>query len=176
MDKFASVSWLGLALLFAPLGALPGPAAAQCAMCRITPGDATAGEEPAPLEIEMETTLDFDRIIIDGNGGGTVRLMPDGTSDSSGDVEQFSGRIRIGRVVIHGEPGRAIQVDFPKSLELTGMKGTTIRVSALITNLPQSPTLDSSGQLAVDFGGELTIDGSSDGDFRGNLLVRADYL
>jgi len=176
MDLSASIRWLGLALLVASLGSLSVPAAAQCAMCGITPGESSAGQDAAPLEIELETTLDFDRIIVDGNGGGTVRLMPDGTSDSSGDIESVSGRVRIGRVVIHGQPGRAIHVDFPKSIELTGMKGTVIRVSALITNLPDSPVLDSSGQLAVDFGGELKIDGETDGDFRGNLLVRADYL
>jgi hypothetical protein len=176
MDRIWSIRWLGLALLVASLGSLSVPAVAQCALCGITPGDASAGQEAAPLEIELETTLDFDRIIIDGNGGGTVRLMPDGTSDSSGGVESVSGRVRIGRVVIHGEPGRAIHVDFPKSIELTGMQGTVIRVSALITNLPDSPTLDSSGQLAIDFGGELKVEGGVDGDFRGNLLVRADYL
>lgn len=176
MDLFASTRWLGLALLVAPLGSMSAPAAAQCALCGITPGDRSPGQEAAPLEIELETTLDFDRIIVDGNGGGRVRLMPDGTSDSSGGVESVSGRVRIGRVVIHGEPGRAIQVDFPKSIELIGMKGTTVRVSALITNLPDSPTLDSSGRLAIDFGGELAIDGETDGDFRGNLMVRADYL
>ena len=51
-----------------------------------------------------------------------------------------------------------------------------IAVSALVTNLPDSPTLDSSGQLIVDFGGQLDVRGDADGEFRGNLMVRADYL
>ncbi|MFS8086390.1 MAG: DUF4402 domain-containing protein, partial [Acidobacteriota bacterium] len=87
-----------------------------------------------------------------------------------------SGRARIGRIIIHGEPNRGIYVDFPKTLELVGMKGTIISVSALVTDLPDNPKLDARGELAVEFGGELTVGSEVDGDFRGNLLVRADYL
>ncbi|MGH6783213.1 MAG: DUF4402 domain-containing protein, partial [Sphingomicrobium sp.] len=95
---------------------------------------------------------------------------------ASGAAESPGGRARIGRVIIRGEPNRAIYVDFPKSVELIGMKGDMVTVTALVTDLPDHPRLDSRGELAVDFGGELTVQGDVDGDFRGNLLVRADYL
>lgn len=176
MGRFAPWYAVGVAVASVPAGLAPAPAAAQCVFCGITPGDPVAPGESAPIEIELETTLDFDRIIVDGNGGGAVRLMPDGTSDFSGSVQSISGRARIGRVVIHGEPNRPISVSFPRSLELTGMKGTVIAINSLVTNLPDSPTLDAAGQLVVDFGGELDVRGDADGEFRGNLMVRADYL
>ncbi|MEO6432755.1 MAG: DUF4402 domain-containing protein [Sphingomicrobium sp.] len=176
MGKFTPWYAMGVAFATISAGLVPAPVAAQCAFCGITPGDATASSQPTAIEIELETTLDFDRIIVDGNGGGAVRLMPDGSSDFSGSVESVGGRARIGRVIIHGEPNRPIFVSFPRTLELTGMKGTVISISALVTNLPDSPTLDSSGRLVVDFGGQLDVRGDADGEFRGNLLVRADYL
>ncbi|MDL2339763.1 MAG: DUF4402 domain-containing protein [Pseudomonadota bacterium] len=165
----------GLVLLLVPFGVSPA-AADNCVLCGITPGEPGRTDESAPLEIELETTLDFDRVIVGGNGAGSVRLMPDGSSAASGAAELPSGRARIGRIIIHGEPNRAIYVDFPKSIELIGMKGTIVSVSALVTDLPDNPKLDSRGELAIDFGGELTVSGEADGDFRGNLLVRADYL
>ncbi|MEO6198611.1 MAG: DUF4402 domain-containing protein [Sphingomicrobium sp.] len=154
----------------------PSVAAQECALCGITPGDSARAGDSAPLEIEIEARLNFDRIIVGGNGAGSVRLLPDGSTEAGGAAELPSGRARIGRIIIRGEPGRAIYVDFPKSLELIGIKGTSVSVTALVTNLPDNPQLDSRGELAVDFGGELRIRGDVDGDFRGNLLVRADYL
>lgn len=171
-----STSLLGLAFLMAPLGISPGAAAGDCVLCGITPGDNAASDVVAPLEIEVETTLDFDRVIVGDNGAGAVRLLPDGSADASGAAESIGGRAKLGRIIIHGEPNRAIYVDFPKSIELVGMKGTILAVSALVTDLPDDPRLDSRGELIVDFGGELSIPGGADGDFRGNLLVRADYL
>jgi hypothetical protein len=176
MGTFAPHYAMSVAVAIVTAGISPAPTAAQCGFCGITPGDSVSSAESAPIELQLETTLDFDRIIVDGNGGGAVRLLPDGSSDFSGSVQSVSGRARIGRVVIHGEPNRAISVSFPRTLELIGMKGTVIAVSALVTNLPDSPTLDSSGQLIVDFGGQLDVRGDADGEFRGNLMVRADYL
>lgn len=176
MSRFTTCYALGVAIAAILAGIEPAPALAQCGFCGITPGDSLATTQSKPLEIQLETTLDFDRIIVDGNDGGTVRLLPDGSSDVSGSVESIGGRARIGRVVLHGEPNRPVHVSFPKSVELTGMRGTVISIRSLVTDLPVSPTLDSSGQLTVEFGGELDVHGDADGDFRGNLVVSADYL
>lgn len=176
MDRHWTIFWLGLGVSLAAAGAQAAPADSSCGPCGLTPGESSPNSEPAPLVMELETTLDFDRVVVDGTGGGSVRLLPDGTSSTSGAVESLGGRARIGRFVIQGEPGRQIYVDFPRSLELTGAKGTVVTVSELVTNLPDHPALDSSGRLIVEFGGELTVDGENDGEFRGNLLVRADYL
>lgn len=168
--------WIGLALALAPASVAAAPAPEPCALCGLTPGETASNGEPAPLMIELETSLDFDRLVLGGSGSGSVRLAPDGSSSVSGSVDSISGRARIGRFVIQGEPGRQLHVDLPRSIELVGIKGTVVRVSTLITNLPDAPALDSNGRLAVDFGGELEVDGGSDGEFRGQLLIRADYL
>lgn len=176
MGRFVPLYAVSVAFAATLAGLVPAPAAAQCALCGITPGDPANATGSVPIEIELESTLDFDRIIVEGGGGGSVRLLPDGTAEFGGAVQSISGRARIGRVIIRGEPRRAIHVSFPDKLELIGLKGTIISINALVTNLPDSPSLDSNGQLIVDFGGELAIRGDADGEFRGNLMVRADYL
>ena len=77
--------------------------------------------------------------------------------------------------MIHGEPGRAVRVDLPRSIELYGLKEGAIPI-ALTSDLPDFPMLDSTGQLKVRIGGELPITGEYDGDFRGDVPVIVDYL
>ena len=98
MGRFAPHYAMSVAVAIVTAGIIPAPAAAQCGFCGITPGDSASSAESAPIELQLETTLDFDRIIVDGNGGGAVRLLPDGSSDFSGSVQSVSGRARIGRV------------------------------------------------------------------------------
>lgn len=176
MIERMAACFVGLALGLTPSGLLSTVSAAPCVLCGITPGEAASSGTSAPLEIEVETRLDFARVIIGGNGAGSVLIRPDGSSGSNGSAEAPSGRARIGRIVIRGEAGRDIYVDFPKSLELTGSKGSVVRVRSLFTDLGDHPRLDSRGELAIEFGGELEVQGDVDGDFRGNLLVHADYL
>jgi hypothetical protein len=42
--------------------------------------------------------------------------------------------------------------------------------------LPAQPRLDSRGTLQFRFGGALHVDGSVDGDFRGDVPITVDYL
>lgn len=179
MTRLAFLGAVPLALVCAPgLAQAAKPAAApSCALCGITPGEERPpGAEPRPLTMEFESKLDFDRLLADGDGPGTATLSANGNSDASGSVEMIGDRAVVGRLILEGEPGRDVAIEFPERIELVSMSGAIITVSRITTDLPRNPTLDPSGRLVVSFGGEVTIDGSSGGDFRGNLLVRADYL
>ena len=82
----------------------------------------------------------------------------------------------VAEVIIHGEPGRAIRVDLPKAIELYGLKGGSVRIDSLVSDLPDFPALDGTGELKVRIGGELRVSGEVDGDFRGDVPVMVDYL
>ena len=63
--------------------ATSGPAAAQCRLCD-TP--TTARDEVAggrDIQLEIETSLNFDRLILYGSGTGTALIRPDGSTDHS---------------------------------------------------------------------------------------------
>lgn len=167
---------LSLALCAATLGA-PGAANAQCRLCAIPttapPSEATADK---PLRLEVLTTLDFDRLIVLGDGAGTAVLDPDGTSRAIGAIGPLSGRAIAGEIVIRGEPGRAIRVDLPRTIDLYGLKGGSIRIDELTSDLPTLPELNAAGELHIRIGGELRVSGDVDGDFRGDVPVIVDYL
>lgn len=161
----------------AMLAGVAAPAAHGAPGFAITPGEEVpATAEPAPLTISFESALNFDRLLTNGNGPGSARLDPSGEHDVAGSIESIGGRAVVGRMVIEGEPNREIAVDFPETIELIGMSGESILIRKVFTNLTDMPALDSTGRLEVLIGGEVTIDGDVDGDFRGNLLVRANYL
>lgn len=168
------IFWLGL--VAGPLAA-PQIAAAQCRLCSV-PTTARADPDGAstPLRVEVRTTLDFDRLILTGVGAGSAILAPDGSGRARGSVGMLSSRAIAAEVVVRGEPGRAVRVDLPNHIELYGLKGGSVRIGAISSDLPLSPALDAAGELHIRIGGELTVDGDVDGDFRGDVPVIVDYL
>lgn len=167
--------WTVPALLCALL-MLPAPAAAQCRLC--PDGEPLSGEAPpeVPVRLELETSLDFDKLILTGPTGGVARLAPDGSRLTSGAIEALSARAMIGELLIRGEPGRAVRVTMPERIELFGPSGGSLTIQRLGSDLPPSPRLDGSGRLRVRFGGELVVSGDAEGDYRGDIAITVDYL
>lgn len=157
--------------------AIPVDVAAQCRLCA-TPdtGGAEAGSESTPLSVQVDTALDFDRLILMDEGRGAARIEPNGLRIASGSIGMVSGRAAVARIVIRGEPGRRVDVILPGRIELRGMKGGTIRIDSILSDLPRIPALDDNGQLTILIGGELVVSGEADGDYRGDVPIRVDYL
>ena len=170
---FACLALLGAFGLAAP--AAPQELAAPCNLCQ--PGAAAVEEKPAkPISLHVETTLDFDRLIMSGADGGTAELGPDGSRIASGAVSAIGARAMVGEVVIRGEPGRQVRVELPGDIELFGLAGDSLRVESIRSDLPPLPRLDSNGRLTVRFGGIVRVSGNVDGDFRGNARINVEYF
>lgn len=157
--------------------ALPGAARAQCRLCESpTTSAVTVHDEATALRLEVITKLDFDRLILLGEGRGSALVSAKGVTRASGSVAAVSGRAVVGELLIRGEPGRTVRLELPTSIVLFGMRGGTIRIDSLDHDLGSGPTLDSNGELRVRLGGEIQISGDVDGDFRGDIPVFVDYL
>ncbi len=152
------------------------PAAAQCRLCETptTRPDERPGEGPVSLAIE--TSLDFDRLIILGVGEGSATLLPNGSRSVSGVIGSISGRAMVGSAVINGEPGRAVRIDLPYRIELHSISGGRIVIEDIISDLPTSARLDSGGTLNFRFGGRLRISGDAEGEYRGDVPITVEYL
>jgi hypothetical protein len=156
--------------------AAPPAAATQCRLCEAGP---VVGDDPgaaAAIQLEVETSLSFDRLLLMGSGEGTAVLKPDGTRIVSGSLGNFSGSALVGSAVIRGEPGRMLRVELPKLIELFSVSGSQLLIDEIVTDLPSAPRLDSSGRLSFRFGGRLKVNGDADGDYRGDLPITAEYL
>jgi hypothetical protein len=166
-----------LALLGAGLvAAWPDAARAQCRLCEVptTAPDSDGGA--APLRLEVQTRLDFDRIVFAGLGQGSIGLAPDGQTRPTGAVAAVGARAMPGSVVIRGEPGRAVRIDLPRTVRLYGESGGLVVINSLVTDLPSFAQIGRDGLLSFRFGGELEVSGDSDGAFRGDIDIIVEYL
>jgi hypothetical protein len=167
-----------LALIGALGLAAPGlsqESGAPCRLCGAAP-QLTEEKPAAPVTLDVEASLDFDRLILTGTGGGSAELGPDGSRNVSGSVTAISARAMVGEVVIRGEPGRAVRIELPQSIELHGFSGGSIRLESIRSDLPPMPRLDANGRLNFRFGGIIRVSGDLDGEFRGDVTIDVQYF
>jgi hypothetical protein len=168
---------VSLAIAAAAAGLVtPSAAEAQCRLCG-TP--TTTREEPevaGEIKLEVETSLNFDRLILANEGEGSATLRPDGSGTTGGSVADMSPRTVVGTVTLRGEPGRAVRIDIPPRIQLYSLSGGSISFDDVTSDLPSLPRLDAAGRLTFRFGGRLRISGDAEGDYRGELPITAEYL
>jgi len=155
--------------------AWPQDVSAPCRLCDLA--DQPVAEKPAaPVTLDVEASLDFDRLILAGAGDGSAELSPDGSRIVGGSVTALGARAMVGEVVIRGEPGRLVRIELPRRIELIGLSGGTVRLESIRADLPAMPRLDSNGRLSFRFGGVLKVSGDVDGEFRGDVPIDVEYL
>jgi hypothetical protein len=151
------------------------PIRAQCRLCA-QPTTALPTDGPnGDVELQIETTLNFDRLIVSGGGAGAATIRPDGTQMAEGGVVDLGPRAMVGTVLVHGEAGRSIRVDLPHRIQLYSIGGGRVTLDDIASDLPSLPRLDSAGNLTFRFGGRLMVSGDSDGQYRGDLPITVEY-
>ena len=147
------------------------------APCRLCDSSAPTEERPAaPISLDVEASLDFDRLILAGKGEGSAQLSPDGGRSVSGSITAIGARAMVGEATVKGEPGRIVRISLPDSIELYGLVGGTIRLESIRSDLPSMPRLDDEGRLSFRFGGILRVSGDLDGEFRGEVPIDVEYF
>ena len=122
-----------------------------------------------------QTTLDFDRLVLAGQGQGAAVIRPDGSSAAQGALSRISPRAMVGSATVHGAPDRIVRVELPRRIELYSVSGGRITLDDVVSDLPSLPRLDSAGNLTFRFGGRVRISGDADGDYRGDLPITVEY-
>jgi hypothetical protein len=168
-----------LALLLAACAAAAvggSPARGQCRLCARPTTSLSESADGDGIELEVQTSLDFGRLILAGEGQGAAVVRPDGSSSAQGAVAGVSARTMVGTVSVHGSPGRAVRVELPRTIELYSLGGGgRISLDDVTSDLPSLPRLDSTGNLTIRFGGRLTVTGDAQGEYRGDVPINVDY-
>ena len=163
-------------VIFAGLAfAALSPAGAQCRLCS-TP--TTSLEDPidsSRVTVEIESNINFDRLILMAAGTGSAMIRPDGSGSGQGAIGGVGPRAMVGTAILRGEPGRAVRIELPPRIELYSLSGGQISFDEVTSDLPRLPRLDANGTLTFRFGGRVHVSGDADGDYRGDLPITAEY-
>jgi hypothetical protein len=151
------------------------PASAQCRLCDKPTTQSATADPKQDVKLEIETQLNFDRLILFGASDGAAVIRPDGSRSVQGSITEIGPRAMVGTAMIHGEPGRLVRVDLPMRIELFSLGGDAIAFDQVTSDLPALPQLDASGSLSFRFGGRVRITGNADGDYRGDLPITVEY-
>lgn len=170
----------GLPFLIAAAGiaavGLDRPADAQCRLCSTPTSEVPTPSADSDVQLQIETSLSFDRLILSGNGAGAATIRPEGSKASEGAVMAVGPRATVGTVTVHGAANRALRVEMPHRIELFSLSGGRITLEDVTTDLPSSPRLDAAGNLSFRLGGRLIVSGDADGQYRGDLPITVEYL
>jgi uncharacterized protein DUF4402 len=172
----APSKFLALLLVAGSVAVVNTPAGAQCRLCSAPTTAPAQKADSKPVELQIESSLNFDRLVLSGAGQGSAVIRPDGSSSAQGAIESISGRAMVGSATVHGEPGRAVRVELPRRITLFSLSGSQITFDNVVSDLPSLPRLDSAGNLSFRFGGRLTVSGDAEGDYRGDLSITVEYL
>jgi hypothetical protein len=173
MDRFA-FHCLAIAAFVAVLAG-SSPAEAQCRLCDQPSIDRPQDRVSGDVDLQIETGLSFDRLILSGTGNGAATILPNGSSTAEGTVTGIGAKAMVGTVLVHGEPGRALRVDLPHRVELYSLSGGRITLEDVTSDLHGAPRLDAAGNLSFRFGGRLIVTGDADGQYRGDLPITVEY-
>src|SRR5436190_23400062 len=114
---------------------LPSRAGAQCRLCDTPSTQMPADSADGDVQLSVETGLDFDRLIFSGSGAGAATVRPDGGNSAEGIVTAVGPRARVGTVLVHGQPGRAVRVGVPHRIELYSLGGGRVTLEQVVTDL-----------------------------------------
>jgi len=167
-----------LVLLLAVVAAAAAPsrpASAQCRLCG-TPSTVPAATAASDdIQLDIDTSLNFDRLILAGGGPGEAVLRPDGSGAGTGSIASIGPRAVVATVVVHGQPGRVLRIDVARRIDLFSLAGTRLSFDQVTTDAADLPRLDDAGNLTFHVGGRLRFMGSEDGDYRGDLPITVEY-
>lgn len=165
---------LALAAL-AAAAVTPWPASTQCRLCSQPTTARPEDNSSDQVHLEIESSIDFDRLVLFGAGAGSAVIRPDGSNSAEGAVTGIGPRAMVGTATIHGQPGRAVRIELPRAIDLYSLGGGRIRFDDVVSDLPSVPHLDSAGNLTFRFGGRVRITGDADGAYRGDLPITVEY-
>jgi hypothetical protein len=153
-----------------------GRVEAQCRLCsQPVTAETAPNDKNDDLQLQIETNLTFDRLILSGAGVGAVNLRPTGGTDREGIVAAMGPRSMVGTVLVHGGPNRAVRIEMPRRIELRSLGGGQLTVDDVASDAPAAPRLDAAGNLTFRFGGRLLVSGDVDGQYRGDLPITVEY-
>ncbi|MXO63805.1 DUF4402 domain-containing protein [Qipengyuania oceanensis] len=141
-------------------------------------GGTTGGNGQGQLVLQIESDIDFGRLVLVGSGVGSVLIdLQTGQKVTFGGIDDLGGIAIQGRATITGKPFKAIRVDMPLSVTMSDPGGGRAQLRDFETDLPAFAVLDATGTMTFHFTGRLYTDSAIGlgGVLRGRVPIRVTY-
>lgn len=131
------------------------------------------------LVVTQQTRLNFGTIEV-VSGASTVRIVPQAdvrvVVSGAGNINLVSSPTpTAGSFLVKGQPNAAVTVTLPTTATITGSNGGTMTVNNF-TKFPTTTTLDSTGNLTLKVGADLSIVANQTaGTYTGTYTVTVNY-
>lgn len=169
MERFGVALAIALLAAGVPANAADEPA---CKLCL----DARNQQDRAPLDVEIDSGIVFNRLALAGHGQGQATIDPQtGQNQTQGNLVDLGGLSFQGHAKVTGEPYASVLVQMPSSVTLFSASGAKVELRDFNTNLPSLPVLDANGMLEFNFGARLESREDQGGSFRGRIPIRVEY-
>jgi len=158
------------------------PAVADDEACELCPSPGLSALSSSlvpdrPLQIEIESGLQFSRMALLGRSDGVAELdLQTGEKRVDAGMIDLGGISYQGRARVTGEPLRPVRIELPASVQLRSPDGAEAELSAFVTDLPPVAMLDENGLLEFSFAARLSTQRARGGNFRGRIPIRVDYF
>lgn len=129
------------------------------------------------LRIQIESNLEFGVAAADASGGpGSIAIDPRAELRVvSGALTDLGGIAFSGVARLSGQPFARVSIRLPDVETLHATRGESVQVTDFVSDQPERTTLDANGDLLVRFAGRLAVTHGQTGDFRGRIMIMADY-
>ena len=152
------------------------PAVADDDVCELCER-ALQKDEARPLQIEIESGLQFSRLALRGPADGGAEIDPQtGAKRVDANMIDLGGMSFQGRATVTGGPLRPVRIELPQSVRLRSPSGAEAELTGFVTDLPPVAILDANGRLEFSFGARLNSQGARGGNFRGRIPIHVDYF
>jgi len=156
----------------AALTAIAPAQAADDIVCKLC----SEAQERAPIDITIESGINFSRFALINHGDGEAEIDPfTGTKRARSNLLDLGGLAFEGKARVTGAPLQSVRIEMPRSVTLVSPGGAEAELVDFVTDLTESPMLDENGNLEFSFGAVLRTKKGKFGNFRGRIPIRVDY-
>ncbi len=131
-----------------------------------------------PLRADVNTELVFPRIVLIGNGSGTVTVDPIyGGTSTTGNVRVLGSSATTAVLQITGQPNSFISVRSASVADLVAASGRIIRLQNIQSTGDGGLRLSQNGRSTARIGATLPVTASTQaGQYKGRIIVAIDYV
>lgn len=144
---------------------------------RGNPSDTGLENRNYPLQIEIESGIDFSRSALRSKQDGDALIdAQTGEKIVGPNMIDLGGFPFQGKARVTGKPLQPVRIELPSRVVLRSSRGAKAELTEFSTDIDGVAMLDINGELVFRFGARISTIEAAGGNFRGRIPIRVEYF